>query len=456
MSSLVSLRGLFGSVKSIFCFLFFFCALLNAQEENLIDSFIRSAKNKSIPLKVRVDYNIAVADAIDENEMEPYCIEGLKLLSEADSVKYPYSDFTKNKTQLLLDLAFFNKAKGNFKKALSIYFDALVYAEKSKVPELIGDVHNNIGMLHFSQQQYSEALKELQVAIKSYNSKNDSSLIGRTLINVAGAYQGLKNYESAVSTFKSTIRIFENLKDSTYMAYCYNNLSVCYQYYKKTDSARYYIVKALPIFRALGNEDELAWTYDIMASIYWDSHKVDSTIKYCRKCIDIAVIRRLPEQLRTCSYNMYLANNVKGFYKEALKFYITADSVRDSLSNAGNRIALVKSQMQFDYNKKEELIRMESAVNDIKHEEENLRTKVILGFVSVFFVVLGIFAYFIFRNYKKEKLSKETITLQKVVIEEKQKEIIDSIKYAKRIQMSLLASEKYIQKSIEKLKGDKS
>lgn len=95
---------------------------------------------------------------------------------------------------------------------------------------------------------------------------------------------------------------------------------------------------------------------------------------------------------------------------------------------------------------------MESEVNNIKHEEENLRTKVILGFVSVFFIVLGIFAYFIFRNYKKEKLSKETITVQKAMIEEKQKEIIDSIKYAKRIQMSLLASEKYIQKSIEKLK----
>jgi tetratricopeptide (TPR) repeat protein len=156
---------------STFCFLLFVSGFLNAQEENLIDSFIRSAKNKSLPLKDRVDYNIMVADAIDENEMEPYCIEGLKLLSAADSIKYPYSDFTRNKTQLLIDLAFFNKAKGNFKKALSIYFDALVYAEKSKVPELIGDIHNNIGMLYYSQQQYSEALKRLWLAIKSYNQK---------------------------------------------------------------------------------------------------------------------------------------------------------------------------------------------------------------------------------------------------------------------------------------------
>jgi hypothetical protein len=40
-------------------------------------------------------------------------------------------------------------------------------------------------------------------------------------------------------------------------------------------------------------------------------------------------------------------------------------------------------------------------------------------------------------------------------LEEKQKEIIDSVKYAKRIQTSLQTSEKYILKNIERLKPGK-
>jgi len=46
----------------------------------------------------------------------------------------------------------------------------------------------------------------------------------------------------------------------------------------------------------------------------------------------------------------------------------------------------------------------------------------------------------------------EIIEQQKHTVEEKQKEIIDSIKYAKRIQNSLLPTEKYIDKSFKRLK----
>jgi hypothetical protein len=37
------------------------------------------------------------------------------------------------------------------------------------------------------------------------------------------------------------------------------------------------------------------------------------------------------------------------------------------------------------------------------------------------------------------------------LVEEKQKEILDSINYAKRIQMALLPNEKYIDKSLNRL-----
>ncbi|MCC6837670.1 MAG: hypothetical protein IT234_03925 [Bacteroidia bacterium] len=43
---------------------------------------------------------------------------------------------------------------------------------------------------------------------------------------------------------------------------------------------------------------------------------------------------------------------------------------------------------------------------------------------------------------------------QKEVVEQKQKEIIDSIRYSKRIQQSLLPKEKYIEK-ILKNRGNK-
>lgn len=71
-----------------------------------------------------------------------------------------------------------------------------------------------------------------------------------------------------------------------------------------------------------------------------------------------------------------------------------------------------------------------------------------------------LFRYLFFRslqiNKKKNKIISEQKTLvehQKKVVEEKQKEILDSIHYAKRIQTALLTNEKYIERIINKNKG---
>jgi hypothetical protein len=50
-------------------------------------------------------------------------------------------------------------------------------------------------------------------------------------------------------------------------------------------------------------------------------------------------------------------------------------------------------------------------------------------------------------------LQKKQIRKQKELVEQKQKEIVDSINYAKRIQKSLLPSEKYIERSLNRLKN---
>ena len=71
-------------------------------------------------------------------------------------------------------------------------------------------------------------------------------------------------------------------------------------------------------------------------------------------------------------------------------------------------------------------------------------------------LVMGEFAvwFLLERGKVFMDLQKKQIQKQKLLVEEKQKEILDSIQYAKRIQQSLLPTEKYIEKSLKKLSGD--
>jgi type II secretory pathway pseudopilin PulG len=80
-----------------------------------------------------------------------------------------------------------------------------------------------------------------------------------------------------------------------------------------------------------------------------------------------------------------------------------------------------------------------------KQQSIFLLTLIILsGFAAVLILIL-----FAFRA--KRKAQKE-IVRQKQVIEEKQKELLDSIYYAKRIQTALVTSEYYIRKELIRLK----
>ena len=50
------------------------------------------------------------------------------------------------------------------------------------------------------------------------------------------------------------------------------------------------------------------------------------------------------------------------------------------------------------------------------------------------------------------EIQKKEVELQKQIVDEHQKSIIDSITYARRIQQSLLPTEKYIEKNLNRLK----
>jgi serine phosphatase RsbU (regulator of sigma subunit) len=71
-----------------------------------------------------------------------------------------------------------------------------------------------------------------------------------------------------------------------------------------------------------------------------------------------------------------------------------------------------------------------------------------LNIVLIGLGLMLIFAFIIYRGYLQKKKSNREITLQKEIIEQKNKEIVDSINYAKRIQEAMLPSMEEIRKHL--------
>ncbi len=112
--------------------------------------------------------------------------------------------------------------------------------------------------------------------------------------------------------------------------------------------------------------------------------------------------------------------------------------------------------MTYDFEKKEAVANAEHKKElenqNALAEEKSRKQKVIIAFVVCGLLLVIVFAAFIFRSLRLTRRQKTIIEEQKNMVEEKQKEILDSIHYAKRIQYSLLPTDKYIERNLNRLK----
>ena len=89
---------------------------------------------------------------------------------------------------------------------------------------------------------------------------------------------------------------------------------------------------------------------------------------------------------------------------------------------------------------------------EVKRNAQALKQQRIITYsISIGGILVLILLLFAFISYKKIQKANYIIKKQKHFVEEKQKEIIDSITYAKRIQTALITSEKYIDKNLNRL-----
>jgi hypothetical protein len=125
--------------------------------------------------------------------------------------------------------------------------------------------------------------------------------------------------------------------------------------------------------------------------------------------------------------------------------------MRDSINNKENSEAIAKQQYKYEYEKKEAQLKEAQEKKDIVAAANNRRQIIIIVIGGIGFLFLLIFAIMIYKiNSQRKKLNFD-LAQKNAEIEEKQKEIIDSIIYAKRIQTALLPTDSYVARTLNKL-----
>ncbi len=132
------------------------------------------------------------------------------------------------------------------------------------------------------------------------------------------------------------------------------------------------------------------------------------------------------------------------------------DNIAAKISEYGMKYENEKKQKEIELLKKDK--EFSNILLDTKNQAIAAQEQTIFAFIVGMLLVVVLIFYVSRSNIQRKKANtllsaqKELIGQQKEIVEQKQKEIIDSINYAKRIQTALLPNEKYISKNISRLK----
>ena len=319
---------------------------------------------------------------------------------------------TNNLAQIYIYLGDTIKAIQTLKKCFQL-------SKKSSDKYMKGTLLNNIGLLEYYNRK-KNGLQTIKKALEYRKEINDTKGVAQTLAVLAGIANNEKNLNLAEDYLIQAHNYLKNIKYPYTEALYYYQLGRLNLLKQKNKEAIIYFEKSVNIYTNISAGIDLANALNILIEAYKLNPKVNA------------------EKLND-AYALYLKTTKTINQNNAEKIFLN-------------------QKYSEDIKVSEEKHKAEQLIKEQKNSEYKNRQRLILISVLIIVVFLLVFSFFIYRALKINKQKSTIITKQKIevekqkhLIEEKHKDITDSITYAHRIQSSLIPSQGQINKTFKNI-----
>jgi tetratricopeptide (TPR) repeat protein len=367
---------------------------------------------------------------------------------------------------LLNNIGFIYADRGDIPRALEHLQKSLKIREEIGNKAGVANSLNNIGAIYSHQGDVSVALEYYQKSLKLEEESGNNKGIAAALNNIGLIYNNQGNAHAALEHYQKSLGIEEGLGNKKGIATSLNNIGLIYYKQRDFDKALDYHKKSLEISEELGNKEGQAVSLNHMGHTYFIQKKHPRAEECLMRSIALSKEIGFPQNIKSAAENLSRVYKANGKYNLALENYELFIKMRDSINNEVTRKASIKSQLKYEYEKQAAADSVahakETEVKNAELAQHQAEIKAKKNQAYVLFGGLGlvmVFAAFMFNRFKvtqKQKSiieeQKEIVEEQKKLVEEKQHEILDSIRYAKRIQMAQIPSEKQLGNMLRNLR----
>lgn len=372
--------------------------------------------------------------------------------------------------------------QGNYVKAEEYYFKSLEICEATNDKDGIATTESNLGNIYNQQGDFDKSLTCYQKSIQIDKEINKQDAIVFDYADIGNAYYSKKEYSKALSYFYKSIAlaysigISQNISNSvgnigliftdffagdsshSELTYEVNGKEVSVKYSLLLDSALRYQNASESMARNDRSNLGLVYALKGEASIYVLEKKSDKAITLYKEALALAdtlgVLKERTEISQALGHELMRVGN----YEAAAHYLDNVLTLKDSLYSLEKEKQSGRLEAQFEYDKKLLEQRHEREKEEAMASEQSKREKLVILCISLGLITVSVFLLVIFRRFRITNEQKKIIEKQKTevddaysklnsthaLLQEKDKDITDSIAYARKIQNAILPSDEHL------------
>lgn len=398
--------------------------------------------NQALNLSEKLNYSKGIANAYKYIGMGTYFLgnypETIELWQKSLSSFEEINDKV-GVANILSNIGAIYTNEGNDVKALDFLLRSLKEAEELKDTLRIATSMINIGIVYLNNPETQDiALKYYRSALPLSEKIDNNDAIGTAAVNLGELYFRKEVYDTALFYYEISLNAFRK-SNSGNVPYTLTNIGKVYTRRGDFQKAIKYQQEGYDIAKQSNAKLEMTSTLLGMADTYLEAGSTKSGIKTYKEAREIAEEIGAKNELKQSYEGLSEAYAKLSDYANAFKYQTLLTNIKDSLYVAANDKKIQSLQFNYELDKRETQIGLLTKDKELQEviikKQKFTQITIFIGLIIAILIALQTY-----RNYRRKVRTNDLLAKQKNEIEIQNKNMTDSINYAKRIQSAMFPS----------------
>lgn len=430
--------------KKTFLYFLILPALSLYCQNRVVDSLLNLGKSSNDTTKVLLLSK--AANIITRNDPGKGEIIGDSALKLARKIKY-----VNGIAAAYNSIAYAQNTTGKYDLAIQNLLNAIDEYTKIKHRNGLTNTYNTLANSYLGLRDFKKAYNNYYKCFELANAEPVNKwMIAVASIGLGNVLVEEKKYAQAIAYFTTAEKEFINTGATLNAAYARGMIGEAFFRDGNNTEAEKHILTAIPVFEKENDEYALGLNFYNLGSIEHAKKNYGKAIEYLKKSLNFSLKRNAWDNIQENAHFLAQVYEKANNPSEALNQYKLFMQYKDSVINKERTKAIADAESKYEAGKKEQqllLKNLELEKSELKVSQRNNLIYVFASAVLLFIILL----FFVYRGFIQKKKANvllqnknEEIEKQKAIIEEKNKDITDSINYSRHIQQAIIPSAKKV------------